>query len=275
MFDYPEKRALIVDDDEYYQESIGSVLRSEGVDCSRLYTGENALIFLETISFRLLIIEEHLPGVSGLEVAAVARGLQPSVPIIITTVAATPQGIREAALLGVYEYAAKPLDSTWIRSKIAQALVKSFVPPKPKKKIGTGRSTMPAIPDLMFLKKSPLKIILVESDDRVRAKIIAATIKLGCNVSAFKTVDRAIAQSRISGFDVLIARPQVIGGSTLWASASQTHPPLGAVTIVDEMYREVENAKVHARAKGNIYANAEVGAVSSKLRLILSQLITG
>ena len=66
------KTLLIVDDDERMRESLTALLRRE-LRVLRAATGEAALQMMEKESVDLMILDAHLPGISGFEVLKIAN----------------------------------------------------------------------------------------------------------------------------------------------------------------------------------------------------------
>ncbi len=58
----------------------------------------------------LVILDIHLPDMSGLEVLQHLRGEHPDLPIVVVTADATPHQAEVARRLGATEYLTKPLD---------------------------------------------------------------------------------------------------------------------------------------------------------------------
>ncbi len=58
----------------------------------------------------LVILDIHLPDMSGLDVLKHLRGEHPDLPIVVVTADATPHQAEVARRLGATEYLTKPLD---------------------------------------------------------------------------------------------------------------------------------------------------------------------
>lgn len=81
------KRILIVDDEKAIRELIGELIASEIENCSFAFAhdGEEALNYLHSETFSLLILDLVMPGKSGYEVLSeVAREL-PNLPIMVVS----------------------------------------------------------------------------------------------------------------------------------------------------------------------------------------------
>jgi two-component system, OmpR family, phosphate regulon response regulator PhoB len=77
---------LVVDDDQATVEFVVEALREERYLCCAAYDGESALLAIESARPALILLDLHMPGLTGLEVAAQLRrhGLA-HVPVVLMT----------------------------------------------------------------------------------------------------------------------------------------------------------------------------------------------
>ena len=114
------KTLLIVDDDERMRESLTAVLRRE-LRVLRAATGEAALQMMEKESVDLMILDAHLPGISGFEVLKIAKENYPNVEVIATSEIRELDVAIEAMRLGAYHYISKDTDLESLPRLVANA----------------------------------------------------------------------------------------------------------------------------------------------------------
>ncbi|MGZ8866974.1 MAG: PAS domain-containing hybrid sensor histidine kinase/response regulator [Thermoanaerobaculia bacterium] len=81
----PLRRVVLVEDDESVAVGLGLMFELEGVECLRIADGERALDIIREFDPQIVVLDIHLPGISGLEVAARVREMWPLLPIILST----------------------------------------------------------------------------------------------------------------------------------------------------------------------------------------------
>ena len=114
------KTLLIVDDDERMRESLTALLRRE-LRVLRAATGEAALQMMEKESVDLMILDAHLPGISGFEVLKIAKENYPNVEVIATSEIRELDVAIEAMRLGAYHYISKDVDLESLPRLVANA----------------------------------------------------------------------------------------------------------------------------------------------------------
>lgn len=77
---------LVVDDDQATVDFVIEALREEGYLCCAAYDGESALLALESAYPALILLDLHMPGLTGLDVAAqLSRHGLLHVPVVLMT----------------------------------------------------------------------------------------------------------------------------------------------------------------------------------------------
>jgi PAS domain S-box-containing protein len=112
---------LIVDDDPKNLTVLETILDNPNCQLVRAESAEEALHALLADKFALLIIDIHMPGMTGLELAHVikARKNTANVPIIfLTAYLDDDRQIIESYETGAVDYVAKPVNPTVLRSKV-------------------------------------------------------------------------------------------------------------------------------------------------------------
>ncbi len=116
------ERILVADDDAVIREGLRRVLSSEGYEVETVSNGRAALDRLQDESFKLLITDLKMPGMSGLEVLQAIRGCQPELPVVLITGYAAIDNAVEAMKHGATDYLAKPFGNEEIIDKVRNAL---------------------------------------------------------------------------------------------------------------------------------------------------------
>ncbi len=111
-------RILAVDDDALVLLNTVMMLEENGHTVKTAYSGAEALEALKAEEFDLLMTDQGMPGMSGLELIDAARALHPTLPVVIVTGYAElpPDAPREVPRL------AKPFPEDKLLGVVAQAM---------------------------------------------------------------------------------------------------------------------------------------------------------
>ena len=103
---------LIVDDCKGIGTGLRAMLKAEGLASAWVASGEDALAWLSSRTARLVILDQSMPGMSGLDFLRHLRGSESlkCIPVIMNTATATYEGQQEAERLGVAAYLQKGSD---------------------------------------------------------------------------------------------------------------------------------------------------------------------
>jgi len=121
---------LIVDDDPLIRELIGSLVEDAGYSTTQADTGEAALVTAETLRPALVLLDVHLPGISGYEVCRqLKERFGPRLPIIFLSGERTEPHDRVAGLLiGADDYIVKPFFPDELTARVRALLARSGAP---------------------------------------------------------------------------------------------------------------------------------------------------
>lgn len=115
-------RVAVIDDDASVRKALARLLRSNGHEVKAFASGGEFLESVQTTAPDCLVLDVHMPTVSGLDVQTtlLARGMH--VPIIFIT-AYDNKDLRERALeQGAVAYLRKPLTEETLLAAIATAV---------------------------------------------------------------------------------------------------------------------------------------------------------
>jgi nitrogen regulation protein NR(I) len=116
-------RVLLVDDDPVMiLDQVTHALEPQGIRIEVARTAEEALRQVAADLPDVILLDVHLPDLSGLEAYQRIRQIDGRVPVIFITWAATADTAIEAMKEGAYDYLFKPLNLAQLRSVVVQAL---------------------------------------------------------------------------------------------------------------------------------------------------------
>jgi FixJ family two-component response regulator len=123
---------LIVDDDQSIRTSLTRLLRSAGYEARAFADAEEYVRYVSgtEAAANCLILDLHLPGMSGLDLQEIVNRREPAVPVIILTATQDPELLVKALTAGAAKVLRKPCDSTVLLGAIAAA-VGQAPPPSP------------------------------------------------------------------------------------------------------------------------------------------------
>jgi len=114
---------LLVDDNPSNLLALEAILQAPDRNLVRASSGEEALRFLLDDDAAVILLDVHMPSISGLETAALIRGRERTrgVPIIFLTAydSAGDSQISQGYSLGAVDYIIKPIDPEALKSKVA------------------------------------------------------------------------------------------------------------------------------------------------------------
>ena len=108
----------VVDDDVYIGDMLEELLRREGYEVLRAYSGTEAVLLLEGGRPDLVLLDLMLPGLSGEAVLPHLAGI----PVIVLSAKAGVESKVELLLGGAADYLTKPFDTRELLARIAVQL---------------------------------------------------------------------------------------------------------------------------------------------------------
>ena len=103
---------LVVDDNEANRDALSRRLRHRGYVVETAADGHEALAWIDSTRFDLILLDVEMPGMSGLEVLTRIRmeRSETELPVIMVTARSQGGDIVEAFQLGANDYVTKPVD---------------------------------------------------------------------------------------------------------------------------------------------------------------------
>src|SRR5690242_2058560 len=136
-------RVLIVEDHQVLGAAIGTGLRREGMAVDVVLDGEQALEYLATTGYDVVVLDRDLPGVSGDEVCRHLVTRRSPSRVLMLTAAGTVRERVHGLGLGADDYLPKPFDFAELVARV-RALGRRSAAPVPPVLEGAGLTLDPA-----------------------------------------------------------------------------------------------------------------------------------
>lgn len=101
---------LVVEDEKNQRILLKRLLKKEGNEPEEAENGNDALIAFDRGDFDLVLLDQRLPDMSGIEVLKKLKEINPIIPVIIITAYANVEDAVNAMKLGAYHYLTKPIN---------------------------------------------------------------------------------------------------------------------------------------------------------------------
>jgi CheY-like chemotaxis protein len=115
-------RILITDDDAACREAMRDIFEPEGYPTYLASSGEEAVEIVREVSVHLVLLDMHMPRLSGLETLQLVRQVRTELPCILVTADTDEQLMRQAFLARVYSVVPKPVSKHVILYTVVRAL---------------------------------------------------------------------------------------------------------------------------------------------------------
>ena len=115
----------VVDDEEPIRKALKRLLRASGLEADGYASGADFLAAAAARPADCVVLDLHMPKMSGLQLLQQIRRMSPRPPVLVITAHDTPE-TREACLAaGAAAYLRKPLDDRLLLNAISAALSRS------------------------------------------------------------------------------------------------------------------------------------------------------
>ena len=116
---------LVIDDDNDLRYSLKRVLSTRQYEVLEAASGEEGLKMAEQHSPNVILLDNRMGGMSGMEALQHLRGINPNAMIILMTAYGTTQTTIEAMKFGAFDYIMKPFDLKKILALTESAMAAS------------------------------------------------------------------------------------------------------------------------------------------------------
>lgn len=101
-------RVLVVEDNVDLNNAIVKLLKENYLSVDTVFDGEEALYYLESASYDVVILDVMLPKLDGFEVLEKMRGMGNTTPVLFLTARTSTQDLVKGLNLGGDDYLTKP-----------------------------------------------------------------------------------------------------------------------------------------------------------------------
>ena len=116
------RHILVVDDDELVSEYLGALLEAESYEVVVLNEPVAALKYFKEHpdDFDLIITDQVMPGLTGVEISKAILELRPNIPILLITGYSEKITAENAQSYGLSGFFSKPINEDLFLNKISQ-----------------------------------------------------------------------------------------------------------------------------------------------------------
>jgi DNA-binding NarL/FixJ family response regulator len=160
-------RILLVDDHTFFRAGLRTLLEAEGIEVIEARSGEAALEVAVTAAPDIVLMDLHMPGMSGIEATRALVESRHAIPVVMLTVSAEDDDVVAAVRAGARGYLLKDADvadivagaraaahgDAWISPSVTAALLDVVRAADP------GSSRTSSEPDLSHREQAILRLI--------------------------------------------------------------------------------------------------------------------
>jgi CheY-like chemotaxis protein len=117
---------LITDDDRDFRETLRIVFEPHGFRTLLAGDGEEALEIVRNEEVHLLLLDMHMPKLTGLETIRRVKQFQSRIPCILISAALDEMLIRQARLAQAFSVLPKPISRLQLTSAVEQAMRQAY-----------------------------------------------------------------------------------------------------------------------------------------------------
>ncbi len=114
-------RVLLVDDERDYLEVLIRRLGKRDVDVHGVFSGEEALQYLQAKAIDVAVLDVRMPGMDGITVLREIKKLNPLIEVLMLTGHASLEVALEGMRAGAFDYLMKPAEIDELLYKIQDA----------------------------------------------------------------------------------------------------------------------------------------------------------
>lgn len=119
-----ETQILIVEDNKINQMITKKILDKMNLNCDIVSNGEDAIETLKTNTYDIVLMDIHMPGISGIEATKIIREFNSNIPIIALTAVTIDDNIQEFNEAGFTDFISKPFNKEDFEKKLFKIFVK-------------------------------------------------------------------------------------------------------------------------------------------------------
>ena len=112
----------MVDDEEPVRRALERLLRSAGIETETFASGGAMLEDLARREPDCVVLDLHMPGMSGFEVQERLASREHRIPVVVLTGQDTPESFDRATTCGASAYLRKPVDGGELLAAVSDAI---------------------------------------------------------------------------------------------------------------------------------------------------------
>ncbi|MEO0304820.1 MAG: response regulator, partial [candidate division WOR-3 bacterium] len=117
-----KKRILWIDDQIDNLRSLSKFLENEGYEVIPSSSGQDGLERVKNETFDLIILDQYMPGLDGIETLSLLKEYSSNIPVIMVTKADDKDIIKNAISLKINDYLIKPINAMQLLTTIKRIL---------------------------------------------------------------------------------------------------------------------------------------------------------
>jgi CheY-like chemotaxis protein len=121
---------LITDDDNGCREALREIMEPQGYHTLVASSGEEAADIVQVSAVHLVLLDMHMPTLTGLETLRLLRQFNARLPAILITGDATESLLRQAVQAHVYTVIPKPINKNVVLYTVLRALSRFYEHPE-------------------------------------------------------------------------------------------------------------------------------------------------
>ncbi len=119
-------RILITDDDLGFRETLSGLLECHGYATIEASNGEQAVQIVREVDVHVLLLDMHMPKLTGLETIRRVKQFRDRLPCILMSADADERLRREAALARAFSVLPKPVSADTVTQAVRNAISRAY-----------------------------------------------------------------------------------------------------------------------------------------------------
>lgn len=152
---------LLVEDSQELNELMCTFLKKAGYQVMGVFSGEEAEVFLQENTAKLVILDVMLPGADGFALCGKIRE-ESSVPVIFLSARVDKEDKMNGFLLGADDYIEKPVDMDILVAKVAALMKRNYDLKQKNTVLHSGDLSMDKENRQVFLKGEEISLTVKE-----------------------------------------------------------------------------------------------------------------
>ena len=119
-------QVAVVDDEAHVRKALARLMRGAGFEVQTWTSGGAFLSSLIEKKVDCVVLDLHMPGLSGFDILVSLQSNGPHLPVVVITGQDTPEAGARALASGAFAYLCKPVDADELIKTITQASAPAF-----------------------------------------------------------------------------------------------------------------------------------------------------